>query len=184
MNTLLKNTLYATIILLGTSAHITHCFLPDWLMIILFSDSNPKKTLIKGHLNRLEEDLIGKPHERIALVIPERDMINIKILGEAELNKLTHEELQNNDTVDQQLGTVMYEYIKDKSHKIGERETTNREAITKTADAISDSFKTRLQHAPNRNGQALQEFFGTSLEQKVKDGVNHPTYYTYYRHTR
>ena|SRR5438445_9663510 len=148
---------------------------------ISFSFRQTTQELIQQHLNELERDLIGRPHERITLVIPEHDVENIKKIGKSQLEHLTYQELQNKDYVHLVLGSVMKQYVTDEASSIARKTIDDKDKVNAIADAIGNSFGTRLEHAPARNGQALQEFFGTGLQQKIQESINNPTYAKYYR---
>lgn len=169
--------------LLASSPQITQCFTPDGFPQWLFSfwvREITKDDLIQQHLEDLEHDLIGHPHERIILVIPQRDVKNIRKLGKDELQNLTYQELQNRERVHRVLGSIMKQYVIDKASFIARNSSDNSEKVSAIANAIGNSFATRLEHSPHRNGQALQEFFGTNLEQKIQESVSNPAYAEYY----
>jgi len=172
------------LLLLALSTQTTQCFTPDgfpqfWQISFWFRETT-KDGLIQQHLDDLEHDLIGKPHERVVLVIPMRDVKNIKKMGKNELKNLTYQELQNKDHVHLRLGSVMKQYVTDEARAKASNRINDRDKIDKTANAIGNSFGTRLENTPNRNGQALQEFFGTGLVQKVQESIANPTYAEYY----
>jgi len=180
----LPKTAVLGLFLLASNTQVTQCFTPEgfpqfWQISFWFRETT-KEDLIQQHLEDLENDLIGYPHERVMLVIPLRDVKNIKKMGKRELKHLTYQELQNKDRVHLALGSVMKQYVTDEASSIARNSTDNGDKVNATANAIGNSFGTRLENTPHRNGQALQEFFGTRLVQKVQDSIANPTYTDYY----
>lgn len=184
MNKMSKNALFA--LLLVTASTQIHCFMSEalWREIYVWLGQTTREELIEQHLNKLEEDLIGKPHERIALVIPQHDVNRMKIFGRAELEKQSYQELTDEERSDLILRSMMVEYVKKQTSALASRHTNNDFVINSVTNIIGDSFRNRLEHTPNRNGQALQEFFGTNLEHKVRSSFHNPTYTEYYQHAR
>jgi hypothetical protein len=185
MNTLPKNHILI-LFLLTTSVQVITCSPNDanglWQVIVNIFYSNPAKQpqdqlpagiTVDDYLAQWRFDLNGAYYPNKVPLIPWQDIFAIENVAKTELHNI---DLRNKDYANQIIGSVMKNYVESQAKTEARKYTSDEDLINRTSSAIGNSFATRLEHTPNRDGHALHQFFGTPLAEMVRSSINNPTY--------
>ncbi len=136
----------------------------------------PAGVTVDDYLIQWRFDLNGALNPNRTPLIPWQDIFAIEDAAKVELQKV---DLRKKDYVNQIMGSIMKNHVESQAKREARKYTTDQDVINRTSSAIGNSFATRLEQTPNRDGHALHQFFGKPLAEMVRSAINNPTYNNY-----